>query len=74
MWLAERIVAMLRPDCRQGNAPTADALMRSRYTAFTLNNFEHIDRTHATEIKKDFNRSAAESVANDSKWLGLEVR
>ena len=52
MWLAERIGAMLRPDCRQGNALTADALMRSRYTAFTLNNFEHIDRTTPLKSKK----------------------
>jgi uncharacterized protein YchJ len=35
-----------------GNAPTADALMRSRYTAFTLNNFEHIDRTTPLKSKK----------------------
>ena len=55
-------------------APTAEALMRSRYTAFTLNNFDHIENTHAPEIRKEFNRSAAESVAKNSKWLGLEIR
>ena len=54
-------------------APTAEALMRSRYTAFTLDDFDHIEGTHGTEIRGDFNRSAAESVANDAEWLGLEV-
>ena len=55
-------------------APTAEALMRSRYTAFVLGDLDHIEATHAPEVRGDFNRSAAESVANDAKWLGLEVR
>lgn len=48
--------------------------MRSRYTAFAHNKFDHIEKTHAPEISQNFNRSAAESVGKDSKWLGLEVR
>ena len=55
-------------------APTAEALMRSRYTAFVQGDIDHIEATHAPEVRGDFNRSAAESVANDAKWLGLEVR
>jgi SEC-C motif-containing protein len=55
-------------------APTAEALMRSRYTAFVLGDLDHIEATHAPEVRGDFNRSAAESVANDAEWLGLDVR
>ena len=54
-------------------AATAEALMRSRYTAFTLKEFDHIESTHGAEISGDFNRSAAESVANDAKWFVLEI-
>ena len=55
-------------------AQTAEALMRSRYTAFTLKNLDHIENTHALEIRKQYNRSAAQGVINDSEWLGLEIR
>lgn len=48
--------------------------MRSRYTAFVLGDLDHIEATHAPEVRGDFNRSAAESVANDAEWLGLDVR
>ena len=55
-------------------APTPDALMRSRYTAFVLGKIEHIDRTHAPEIRRDFNRAEAERTAAEVEWLGLDVR
>ncbi|MGB0129433.1 MAG: YchJ family protein [Rhodocyclaceae bacterium] len=55
-------------------AATPEALMRSRYTAFVLGNIDHIDRTHAPEIRADFNRAEAERAAAEIEWLGLEVR
>lgn len=55
-------------------APTAEALMRSRYTAFVVGNIDHIDRTHVPEIRDDFNRAEAERAADEMEWLGLEVR
>lgn len=55
-------------------APTPEALMRSRYSAFVLGRIEHIDRTHAPEIRDDFNRAEAERTAAEIEWLGLEVR
>ena len=54
-------------------APTAETLMRSRYTAFVQGNIDYLESTHAPEIRDDFNRSAAESVARDAKWLGLKI-
>jgi len=55
-------------------APTAEALMRSRYTAFTLGDIGHIERTHAPEAREDFDRANAEAWAKAAKWEGLEIR
>ena len=55
-------------------APTAEALMRSRYTAFVLGKFDHVDRTHAPEIRDSFDRAEAERSAQGCEWKGLEVR
>ena len=55
-------------------AATAAALMRSRYTAFVVGNLDHIDRTHAPEVRGDFDRLEAERLVDEVKWLGLELR
>jgi len=54
-------------------APTAEALMRSRFTAFAKGELDYIENTHATAMRDDFNRSAAESTANTVKWINLEI-
>jgi len=55
-------------------APTAEALMRSRYSAFVTRQLEHIHRTHAPEIREDFNRAEAERMADECEWKSLEIR
>lgn len=54
-------------------APTPEALMRSRFTAYAQGNLDHIENTHAAEVRDDFNRSAAEATANSVKWVSLEI-
>ncbi len=54
-------------------APTAEALMRSRYTAFVKRALDHVERTHAPEIREDFNRAEAERLAEECEWHGLEI-
>lgn len=54
-------------------APTAEAVMRARYTAFTQSNLDYVERTHAPEIAADFNRPEAERIAAEVEWQGLEV-
>jgi SEC-C motif domain protein len=54
-------------------APTAEALMRSRYSAYTLGQFDHIERTDAPEARADFNRAEVERSAVGTTWLGLKV-
>ncbi|MBL6946305.1 MAG: SEC-C domain-containing protein [Rhodospirillales bacterium] len=58
-----------------GGAPARDpeALMRSRFTAFVHGNLDHIENTHASDVRDDFNRSAAESTANSVEWVSLEI-
>lgn len=54
-------------------APTAEALMRSRYTAFVRGDLEYIDRTHAPEKRDTAERSATRSTFNSVEWARLEV-
>lgn len=54
-------------------ARTAEALMRSRYTAFVRGDLDHIDNTYASE-----KRSAANSVKDNNpfesvEWVGLDI-
>jgi SEC-C motif-containing protein len=55
-------------------APSAEALLRSRYTAFVTRQLDHVERTHAPEIREDFNRAEAERMAEECEWKGLEIR
>jgi len=55
-------------------APTAEALVRSRYTAFVRCELDHVADTHAPEVRENFNRAEAERVAQQYEWRGLEIR
>jgi SEC-C motif-containing protein len=54
-------------------APTAEALVRARYTAFARRELDYVDRTHAPEVRADFNRAEAERVANECRFLSLRI-
>jgi len=51
-------------------APTAEALMRSRYTAYAVGELDHLERT---QVAGDWDRASAESWAKNSQWTGLDV-
>ncbi len=55
-------------------AATAEILMRSRYTAFTLANVDYLTATLAPEIRGDFDAAEAEETAKKTLWDGLEVQ
>lgn len=55
-------------------AATAEALMRSRYTAHVMGNFDHVANTHAPEVQSTYNKSAAKAQGQDTEWVGLEIR
>ncbi len=52
---------------------TPEALMRSRYTAYTQANIDYISNTMKEPASKDFNPEEARSWANDVSWLKLEI-
>ena len=54
-------------------APSPEALMRSRFTAFFRGDLDYIESTHAAEVRDTFNRSAAESTASSVEWVDLEI-
>ena len=55
-------------------AASPEALMRSRYTAFSHKNVTYLESTLAPEAKVDFDIAEAEAWANEAEWQGLEVR
>ncbi|MDH5489789.1 MAG: YchJ family protein [Rhodospirillaceae bacterium] len=52
---------------------TAEQLMRSRYSAHFMGNFDHVAATHAPEIKETYNVSSAKAQAQNTEWVGLEI-
>lgn len=54
-------------------APTAEALMRSRYTSYTMNEVDYIAQTHHAEGRDDVDRDAAQQWAEQAEWLGLDI-
>jgi SEC-C motif-containing protein len=55
-------------------APTAEALMRARYSAYALGQIDYLADTLAPEARGDFDPIEASSTASDAVWQGLEVR
>lgn len=54
-------------------APTAEALMRSRYCAYTLQLADYIVQTTHPAQRKHHNKSAILAWAKRNKWMGLEM-
>jgi len=51
------------------SSPTPESLMRSRYTAYTQNNLDYIEKTMRGDALKRFDRKGSEGV----EWLKLDV-
>ena len=55
-------------------APTAEALMRSRYSAYVVKNIDYIDQTQVNSPDEVFNKEEALKWADSSEWEGLEIK
>jgi SEC-C motif-containing protein len=55
------------------NAPTAEALMRSRYTAFVKGAEPYIKNTLAPEARADYNEKEVREWSREAEWVGLEI-
>jgi len=52
---------------------TAEALMRSRYTAYAKCDIDYIASTYDPDSKDEMDRKTTEAWSKQSEWLGLEV-
>lgn len=55
-------------------APSALALMRSRYSAFVLGLGQYLYDTLALDQRSDFDVEEFNASYGDTKWMGLEIR
>lgn len=55
-------------------AGSPEALMRSRYSAFTQANALYLEETLAPEARQDYDRAETETWIKEAKWHGLDVR
>lgn len=54
-------------------AVTAEKLMRSRYTAFTLANSDYLMRSHSAKTRPVKERKSIEKWAKSVVWMGLTI-
>lgn len=54
-------------------APTAEALMRSRYSAYVEHAVDYLGDTLHPEHSSDWDREATRRWAESAEWLGLEI-
>ncbi|OKH14674.1 YchJ family protein [[Limnothrix rosea] IAM M-220] len=54
-------------------APTAEKLMRSRYTAYCLKNIDYLFNTEHPNRREPNSRKLITATANNVKWIGLTV-
>lgn len=55
-------------------AETAEALMRSRYSAYVVANADYLGESLHPEHRDDWDRDATLTWAKNSEWLNLEIR
>lgn len=57
----------------QMNAPTAEALMRSRYSAYAIHNADYLWETTALKMRKYHSKAAILQWAKANHWVKLEI-
>ena len=67
------------PDCcepfhlAQRPAPTAEALMRARYSAYAMKLVDFLFNTCGEAVRKEFDHDGTKTWADKSAWNGLEI-
>lgn len=52
---------------------TAEALMRSRYTAYVLHNIDYVVDTHDPATADQVDRASSEEWSQNAEWEGLDI-
>ena len=55
-------------------APTAEALMRSRYAAFTNGSIDYLFDSHHESTRETLDRKEVEIWSKESEWKGLTIK
>ncbi len=55
------------------SAPTAEALMRSRYTAHVLGRYDYLDETVHPDIRDEADHNEMRKWSEAVEWLGLDI-
>ena len=55
------------------NAPTPEALMRSRYSAYVVHEIDYIIDTFLEKEDRQINRKSTADWSENSKWLWMEI-
>ncbi|MGB7086983.1 MAG: YchJ family metal-binding protein [Phormidesmis sp.] len=58
---------------REAAAPTAEALMRSRYSAFCKGNIDYLIATHHPDYRDANARGSLRQSANHTQWMNLLI-
>ncbi len=54
-------------------APTSEALMRARYSAYSVRAYDFLGKSLSEAQRKDFDAADAKRWAESSEWLGLTI-
>ena len=54
-------------------APTAEALMRARYSAYALGSIDYLYKTSGAKIRRDFDAEGSKRWSSSAEWTGLDV-
>ncbi len=54
-------------------APTAEAQMRARYSAYALGKLDYLRSSMAPETRKEFDHASVAKWSSGSQWLGLDI-
>lgn len=65
--------ACCQPLIEGAAAPSAEALMRSRYSAYAVAALDYLGDTLHPSHRDDWDRDATRRWAESSEWLGLEI-
>jgi SEC-C motif-containing protein len=57
----------------EAKAPTAEALMRARYSSYKTGNINFLRDSLSEEQRKDFSYESTEKWSKSAKWIGLEI-
>ena len=57
----------------KSKAPTAESLMRARYSSYVVKKIDYIDETQITLDSETFDKDEALKWAESADWMGLEI-